>query len=198
MDRMEQARGRILAAAARRFAEGGFAGAQMAEIARDAGMGVGTLYKHFPSKEALYRAMVHRFLSRLFEATESALDAAGGSLAEALRAYARATVACVAEDPLVCRAVARETLGSRVVFRSVIGPDDWERIQAHRAQVAGVFSAHHRELGGSISPEDAAVFFLGTLWSFVEHDLNRDAPEAIRERAELAVRLVLRGVEGGP
>ncbi len=198
MDRMEEARATILAAAARRFAEGGFTGAQMAEIARDAGMGVGTLYKHFPSKEALYRAMVHRFLSRLFQATETALDQAGGSLADALSAYARAAVACVAEDPLVCRAVARETLGSQVVFRSVIGPDDWERIKAHRARVAGVFSARGHEVGPALSPEDAAVFFLGTLWSFVEHDLNRNAPEAIPGRADLVVRLVLRGVEGGP
>jgi len=188
-------RDRILAVAAVQFARGGFSGAQMAEIAREAGMGVGTLYKHFPSKEALYRAMVDRFLGELFRRTEAALERAGGTLAHALGAYAREAVGCVVCDPDVCRAVARETLGSRVAFRNVIGPELWERIQEHQARVAAFFAGRQGEIRPGLSPEDAAVFFLGTFWAFVEHDLNREAIDSVPGRADLVVSLVLGGME---
>src|SRR5215218_4299477 len=50
-------RERILAAAQEVFAEAG-RDVQMPDIARAAGVGVGTLYRHFPAKEDLVRALV--------------------------------------------------------------------------------------------------------------------------------------------
>ncbi|GAB4267712.1 MAG: TetR family transcriptional regulator [Deferrisomatales bacterium] len=191
---LAESRARVLQVAARRFAAKGFTGAQMGEIARDAGMGVGTLYKHFPSKEALFRAMVERFLSALFGATEAALAQQGGPFPEPLEAYTEAAIACVLSDPLVCRSVAQETLGSRVAFRQVIGADLWERIETHRARVAAFLGARPGQLRAGLSPEDAAVFFLGTLWTFVEHDLNRDALDRLPGRGKLVTRLVWKGV----
>jgi AcrR family transcriptional regulator len=55
-------RERILAAAREVFSEHG-AEAQMDEIARRAGVGVGTLYRHFPTKDALVGALVRIKLS---------------------------------------------------------------------------------------------------------------------------------------
>ena len=52
-----QNRIRILAAAHRRFAAEGLA-AEMDQIAREAGVAVGTLYHHFGTKEALLEAVV--------------------------------------------------------------------------------------------------------------------------------------------
>jgi len=49
-------RERILAAAHEAFSEEG-AGVQIEDIARRAGLGVGTLYRHFPTKEALIREL---------------------------------------------------------------------------------------------------------------------------------------------
>lgn len=49
-------RQRILDAARARFAEHGL-DAGIDEIARDAGVGVGTVYRHFPTKEDLVRAL---------------------------------------------------------------------------------------------------------------------------------------------
>lgn len=51
-------RDRIVEVAAVVFARDG-AGASLEEIARAAGVGIGTLYRHFPTREALYVA-VHR------------------------------------------------------------------------------------------------------------------------------------------
>jgi AcrR family transcriptional regulator len=47
---------RVLAAAREAFAEGGEATA-LEEIARRAGVGIGTLYRHFPSRQALLEAL---------------------------------------------------------------------------------------------------------------------------------------------
>ncbi|MGF7236015.1 MAG: TetR/AcrR family transcriptional regulator [Frankia sp.] len=50
-------RERVLRAAREVFAESGF-GAPLDEIAARAGVGAGTVYRHFPSKEALFEAVV--------------------------------------------------------------------------------------------------------------------------------------------
>jgi AcrR family transcriptional regulator len=49
-------RERVLAAARQTFAEDGL-DAQMDDVARRAGVGVGTVYRHFPTKEALVEAV---------------------------------------------------------------------------------------------------------------------------------------------
>lgn len=59
----------VLQAAQSAFGEGGL-GVSLDEVARRAGVGAGTVYRHFPSKEALFRAAV-RDRMRLFA------DAAG-------------------------------------------------------------------------------------------------------------------------
>lgn len=48
----------ILAAAARVFVRAGFYETRMAAVAREAGLGVGTLYNYFESKEQIFSAML--------------------------------------------------------------------------------------------------------------------------------------------
>ena len=57
-------RQQILAAAETVFAEEG-AGVPVDEVARRAGVGVGTLYRHFPTKEALFAAIVVQHMERI-------------------------------------------------------------------------------------------------------------------------------------
>ncbi|MET7767613.1 helix-turn-helix domain-containing protein [Nocardia sp. NPDC005366] len=52
-------RARVLAAAQRAFAEGGL-GVSLAEIARRAGVGAGTVYRHFPTKTDLLEAVLQQ------------------------------------------------------------------------------------------------------------------------------------------
>ena len=47
---------KVLAAAREAFAEGGES-TSLEEIARRAGVGIGTLYRHFPSRQALVEAL---------------------------------------------------------------------------------------------------------------------------------------------
>ncbi len=54
----------------------------MEDIARAAGVGVGTIYRRFPSKDALLDAIAELFMSELDRAADDALDAddAGAAL----------------------------------------------------------------------------------------------------------------------
>ena len=69
-------REKIVAAAAAAFAESGL-DAQVEDIARRAGVGVGTLYRHFPTKEALVVALADQHFARIARTVEAALDARG-------------------------------------------------------------------------------------------------------------------------
>ena len=68
-----QNRARILAAARERFAADGI-GAQIDDIARDAGVAVGTIYHHFGNKDALLEAIVHDRFERMAEHIGTLLD----------------------------------------------------------------------------------------------------------------------------
>jgi len=56
----EETRQRVLDAAAEVFAEHGFEGARIAQIAAAAGLSVGSIYNHYPSKAELLAAVVER------------------------------------------------------------------------------------------------------------------------------------------
>jgi len=65
-------RERILTAAREQFAEHGL-DVQMGQIARAAGVGVGTVYRHFPTKEHLLQALADERFARFAEKATEAL-----------------------------------------------------------------------------------------------------------------------------
>jgi AcrR family transcriptional regulator len=69
----ERNRQRIVAAAADAFAAGGLA-VTMDEIARRAGVGVGTVYRRFPDKELLIEALFEQRIDELVALAEAARD----------------------------------------------------------------------------------------------------------------------------
>jgi len=56
----EERRSQILEAASNVFGRLGFESARMEDVAKEAGIAKGLLYKHFASKDALFRALVDR------------------------------------------------------------------------------------------------------------------------------------------
>lgn len=105
--RRPERRRSILAGAARAFAGHGFVATSMEAIADATGVTKLILYRHFDSKEALYRAVVDRVSGRLAE--EFAAVAAGGRRSGVA---ARAFLTVAREDPdgfrLLWRHAARE------------------------------------------------------------------------------------------
>jgi AcrR family transcriptional regulator len=66
-------RAKVLGAARRQFAEHGLE-TQIEQIAREAGVGVGTVYRHFPTKEALLEALAEAKFEGLADAARAALE----------------------------------------------------------------------------------------------------------------------------
>lgn len=78
------------------FARKGFDGASMQDLARAAGISVGSFYRHFPSKAAIVEALVHQDIAaieRMLQAIEAASDPR-----TALRAALHARIAAHADD----------------------------------------------------------------------------------------------------
>lgn len=66
-------RARLIEIAQTAFAEEGLA-VSLDEIARRAGVGPGTLYRHFPTKESLFEAVVHGRMQQLIDDARERLD----------------------------------------------------------------------------------------------------------------------------
>ena len=66
-------RDKVMAAARAAFAERG-SDAQMDDVARRAQVGVGTVYRHFPTKEALFVALLEDTFARIAERSRPALE----------------------------------------------------------------------------------------------------------------------------
>ena len=67
-------REKVMAAARAAFAEHG-SEAQMDDVARRAEVGVGTVYRHFPTKEALFVALLEDTFARIAERSRAKLEA---------------------------------------------------------------------------------------------------------------------------
>ena len=80
----QRKRRHIIHAAARVFADRGFSGTMMADIADHAGIGKGTLYEYFDSKEALFFSVFEWYSRQTEEAAKVSISALGGSASERL------------------------------------------------------------------------------------------------------------------
>src|SRR5436853_7478547 len=86
-------RERVLEAAKFVFSAGG-PDASLEAVARRAGVGIGTLYRHFPTREALFEAVYRREVQQLVELAEALKSEA--SPVDALRHWLRSNVEFVA------------------------------------------------------------------------------------------------------
>jgi AcrR family transcriptional regulator len=75
----------ILEAALASFAEKGFAGTRMDDIAQRAGITKGTIYLYFKSKEELFKALARQSIGERIAAITQQLEGADGPAAEQLR-----------------------------------------------------------------------------------------------------------------
>jgi AcrR family transcriptional regulator len=96
-------RDRVLEAAKTVFSAGG-SDASLEAVAREAGVGIGTLYRHFPTREALYEAVYRREVEQLGELAEQLKGEA--SAVDALRRWLRANVEFVATKKGMAAALA--------------------------------------------------------------------------------------------
>ena len=88
--RREERPGQILEAALRVFAEKGFAGARMDDVAARAGVSKGTIYLYFDSKEAVFKALVRDSIGHTLAAAVESARVFEGSASDLLANMLRA------------------------------------------------------------------------------------------------------------
>jgi AcrR family transcriptional regulator len=100
-------RERIVEAARTAFAEHG-PEAQIDDIARRAGVGIGTVYRHFPTKDALIGELIRLKLIAIRDRARHKLDE-GGDPGEAFRSFLREQAEAIAKDAAQQRMIWAET-----------------------------------------------------------------------------------------
>jgi AcrR family transcriptional regulator len=86
------------------------------EIARSAGVGIGTLYRHFPTRDTILEAVYRREVEQIAEAAGRLAETL--SPVEALRAWMRLFISYVATKKLIAAALNSLTGGTSELFAS--------------------------------------------------------------------------------
>lgn len=178
-------REKILEAAMDAFARTGL-DTQMPELARQAGVGVGTLYRHFPTKEELVRALIVHHMASMAEEARIRLEARETDAWEQFEGF---LLACAERHE-------RERLLSQVLATQ---PSSWFRhaaiVETDLAERAAELMARAQR-AGAVRPdargEDIPVIMCG-LSAVVEADWGEHAWRRY-------MRLMLDGLRaaGGP
>ena len=145
-------RERVLAAAKEVFSAGGVE-ASLEAVARAAGVGIGTLYRHFPTREALFEAVYRREVQQLADLAEKLKQATPPI--EALQQWMRSNVKFVATKKGMSAALALATYKNSELFSYSF--DQLTRAAGgllERAIAAG-------EIRDDISPEDLLRALVG-------------------------------------
>jgi TetR/AcrR family fatty acid metabolism transcriptional regulator len=173
-------RQRILASARRRFETYGYRRTSIAEIARDAGIAVGTVYRYFAGKEAVFLAVVEDMNDAWLADARYALDGPGNAM-ERLRGLGAASIRFAAENALITAIAMRDT---DIVFAPLL-----ERIydnmrRQNVAMIAQVIRDGIREgTFRDIDPERAAyvLFMTGGTLSVQQHHPYADLMPVFEE-----------------
>jgi AcrR family transcriptional regulator len=136
-------------------------------VAQRAGVGVGTVYRHFPTSEALIDALAEDQIAFLVREVDTAPRTLQG-----LQSFLKTTLTVFVDDPAPARAlinpVTEETRDQRVRLLDGI-----------RALVAGIVAADPMVLP-ALSPRDIMLLLCG-VGTAMHHAPDRDSP-ALPER----------------
>lgn len=133
----------IVVEATRLFAERGYEGASMGDLADRVGLRKASLFHHFASKDALYQAVLGELLENVRAAIMKAAMAEG-SFAERLDALSDGLTDVLAAQPYAARLLVREAMDYGPVMRGGLGDTINELLNAGLAfaragQQAGEF-----------------------------------------------------------
>lgn len=174
-------RDQLLAVATRMFASGE-SDASLRAIAREAGVGIGTLYRHFPNRNALVEAAYRQEVQQLCEAAPALLDADRPAV-DALREWMGRFVRYVA---------AKRGMGA--ALRAAVGSDSplFGETRGRIVDAIGMLlDAGHAD--GSVRPDVAAedvMCAMNAVWMVPDDD-------AWTDRARRLLDLVVDGLRFG-
>jgi AcrR family transcriptional regulator len=147
--RRTEARARIVRAALELVARGGYREAQVAAVAKRAGVATGTVYRHFPSKADLLTEVFRTASQHEVDAVAAATEAAGAGAADRIVAAA---------ETFARRALRGRRLAWALLAEPVDPAVEAERLVFRRAY-ADVFAHAIADgtAGGELPPQDAGL-----------------------------------------
>jgi AcrR family transcriptional regulator len=137
-------RDEIVVEATRLFAERGYEGASMADLAERVGLRKASLFHHFASKDVLYAAVLERLIAPVSEAIAAAMMTEG-SLEVRLDALSDAITQVLHGQPFAARLLVREAMDWGPVIRDKLSGTLQQVLRtaaqfAKVGQEAGVFA----------------------------------------------------------
>jgi len=100
-ERKQETRAELIAAAGRVFAQYGFHGASIEQIAREAGYSTGAIYWHFRGKDDLFLAVYEAYATTRVAEVSQIHERSSGPLPQRARTYADHWMARLASDPTI-------------------------------------------------------------------------------------------------
>ncbi|MBV8793990.1 MAG: TetR/AcrR family transcriptional regulator [Hyphomicrobiales bacterium] len=164
----------LLEAAKAAFAEAG-PEASLDEIARRASVGIGTLYRHFPTRDAVVEAVYRREVQQLADAAPRLIESLAP--AEALRAWMRLFI-----DYIAAKRVIAPALKSLVGGGSSLYADSSARIN----EAMALLVERARE-GGDIRPDADSADLLRALIGFAYVNSAPDWEASARRLIDLLI-----------
>lgn len=192
---------RILSSAEQLFSSQGFEAASMSAIAQLAGVSKATIYYHFTTKQALYRAV----LAQTCQVSATLLldmEADPGSLEDKLERYARQHLATILEHEQFSRLILRELLENgpqrgQDLAQQGFGENFARLVNILRSAQAG------GELRQDVDPAMAAVLIVAAdVFFFETRDVLRHYPDVSfsddpSRYSRMLVDILLRGITHG-
>ncbi len=192
--------GHILATAARLFTERGYAATSMEQIAAAAGSGKQTIYRRYPSKEDLFKAVTEALGTKIV-ALAAAAEITYEDPLTALREACRASLDLVSKPEVI--AIYRILIAESERFPALIdqairaGSDPYEGIMRRLLQTAR--NSGRIQGSGTTEALSHALWGLVTGWAVQKALLGQHSLSDISERAayfETAWAVFLHGVSG--
>jgi AcrR family transcriptional regulator len=191
----EERRAQILQAAARCFSTRGFVATTTRDIAARVGITEAALYRHFPSKEAMYTALLDERLAAPDPVTPLEAAAAAGDDEAVFGGLARSLLESVEEDPTFLRLLLFSALEGHELAR----PFREKRVRRLREFLAGYIERRIRDGAfRRVDPLLAARAFVGMV---IDHLIVRqvfgqrdEAPAKPAAVAKAFVSVFLDGV----
>lgn len=192
----EERQAEIVAAALRLARESSPALITTSNIAAFIGVTQGAVFKHFPTKDAIWLAAMRWVRETLLQTLQAAADGAGSPL-DALSAMFRAHVEFVIAHPGV----------PRFIFHELQQPADSEAklevravLQGYRQLLLGRIqqSIKHKLVSPDLDPEAAATSFIGLIQGLVMQSMLSGRTAAMRQQADAMLVLYRRGLGVAP
>ena len=191
----EDRRRQILRAATRVFAQSGYTGTRVSDIAREAGIAYGLVYHYFENKEAILNSLFQENWGLTLKVVQDVHDQ-GGTLREKLSVIAGFLMEAWRQQPHLVEVVMLEVVRSPKFLEAA----NLEAFMQMFALLEELFRLHQTrgEVRAEVDPRLSAILFLGQLeillTGFVSRELLTDDEGMLDRCRDAVVDTILSGV----